>query len=224
MESLDLMHIWATMSLLAKLVTLCLVGMAIGTLYVTFERILVLRQTFASSAAFAMKSRPLLEEFDMETVRDMTRLPEYTNAPLGKLTNIGVDAWLRHRGVEGALEFVRRDLSRKLDQLGTEARKGMGFLATVGSTAPFVGLFGTVIGIIVAFTGIAESGGGGLDAVSAGIAEALIVTAVGLIVAIFSVWIYNYLNGKFERLDMLLEHAAGELIDLMELSSDGNAA
>jgi len=223
MESLDLMHIWATMSLLAKLVTLCLVSMAIGSLYVTFERVLVLRQTFLSSAKFAKKSRPLLEEFEMGAVRDMAKLDEFAAAPLARLTKIGVVSWLRHDGDAAAVEFVRRELSRKLDQLGADARKGMGFLATVGSTAPFVGLFGTVIGIIVAFVGIAESGGGGLDAVSAGIAEALIVTAVGLIVAIFSVWIFNYLNGRFEKLDMTLEHAAGELIDFMELARGSSA-
>ena len=223
MESLDLMHIWQTMSLLAKLVTLCLVGMAIGTLYITFERLLVLRQTFYTSAAFAAKSRPLLEGFEMDAVAEMTKRDEFKAAPLAKLTHIGVGAWLKHDQDEAALEFVRRELSRKLDQLGADARRGMGFLATVGSTAPFVGLFGTVIGIIVAFVGIAESGGGGLDAVSAGIAEALIVTAVGLIVAIFSVWIFNYLNGRFEKLDMQLEHAAGELIDFMEFSRGGSA-
>jgi biopolymer transport protein ExbB/TolQ len=223
MESLDLMHIWATMSLLAKLVTLCLVGMAVGSLYVAFERILVLRRTFASSAEFARKSRPLLEALEMKAVRDLTRTVEFEQAPLAKITQVGVEAWLRHEEEEGAVEFVRRDLSRKLDQLAAEARRGMGFLATVGSTAPFVGLFGTVIGIIVAFTGIAESGGGGLDAVSAGIAEALIVTAIGLIVAIFSVWIFNYLNGHFDRLDMRLQHAAGELIDFMELSRGRSA-
>lgn len=222
MESLDLMHIWQTMSLLAKLVTICLVGMAIGSLYVTFERILVLRQTFLTSAAFARKSRPLLEANEMEAVSDMARLDEFKKAPLAKLTSIGVQSWLRHDGEVESVEFVRRELSRKLDQLGADARSGMGFLATVGSTAPFVGLFGTVIGIIVAFVGIAESGGGGLDAVSAGIAEALIVTAVGLIVAIFSVWVFNYLNGRFEKLDMQLEHAAGELIDFMELSRGGS--
>jgi biopolymer transport protein ExbB/TolQ len=216
MENLDLMHIWSTMSLLARLVTLCLVGMAVGSLYVAFERILILRRTFASSAEFARKSRPLLEGFEMNEVRDLTHQREFARAPLALVTQIGVEAYLRHQRETGAIEFVRRDLSRKLDQVGAEARKGMGFLATVGSTAPFVGLFGTVIGIIVAFTGIAESGGGGLDAVSAGIAEALIVTAVGLIVAIFSVWIFNFLNGKFEELDMRLQHAAGELIDFME--------
>jgi biopolymer transport protein ExbB/TolQ len=223
MESLDLMHIWSTMSLLAKLVTICLVLMAVGSLYVAFERIMVLRRTFASSAEFARKSRPLLEDLDMKTVLDLTRLAEFESTPLARVTRNGVEAFLRHEGDEAAVEFVRRDLSRKLDELGAEARRGMGFLATVGSTAPFVGLFGTVIGIIVAFTGIAESGGGGLDAVSAGIAEALIVTAIGLVVAIFSVWIFNYLNTHFEKLDMRLQHAAGELIDFMEQSRGRSA-
>ena len=216
MESLDLMHIWSTMSLLAKLVAITLGLMAIGSAYVAFERILVLRKTFASSGEFARKSRPLLEDLDMERVLDLTKGAEFKDAPLARVTQNGVAAWIRHKGDDSAVEFVRRDLSHKLDEMAAEARKGMGFLATVGSTAPFVGLFGTVIGIIVAFTGIAESGGGGLDAVSAGIAEALIVTAIGLIVAIFSVWLFNYLNGHFEKLDMRLQHAAGELIDFME--------
>jgi biopolymer transport protein ExbB/TolQ len=223
MENLDLMHIWTTMSLLAKLVTLCLVGMAVGSLYVAFERILVLRKTFATSAEFARRSRPLLEALELRTVRDLTHGAEFRHAPLAKITQIGVEAWLRHSEDGAGIEFVRRDLSRKLDQLAADARRGMGFLATVGSTAPFVGLFGTVIGIIVAFTGIAETGGSGLDAVSAGIAEALIVTSVGLIVAIFSVWMFNYLDGHFARLDMALQHAAGELIDFMEVSRGRSA-
>lgn len=223
MESLDLAHIWTTMSPLAKLVAICLVFMAVGSLYVAFERIILLRKTFAMSAQFVRKSRPLLEDLDLKTVLDVTKLAEFDGTPLARLTRVGVEAFLRHDGDAASVEFVRRDLSRKLDDLAAEARKGMGFLATVGSTAPFVGLFGTVIGIIVAFTGIAESGGGGLDAVSAGIAEALIVTAIGLIVAIFSVWIFNYLNTQFEKLDMRLQHAAGELIDFMEISSGRSA-
>jgi biopolymer transport protein ExbB/TolQ len=89
----------------------------------------------------------------------------------------------------------------------------MGILATTGSTAPFIGLFGTVIGIITAFQGIAAAGGGGLGAVSAGIAEALIVTAVGLFVAIAAVLAFNYLSARFDRFDMSMQHSAGELLD-----------
>jgi biopolymer transport protein ExbB/TolQ len=99
----------------------------------------------------------------------------------------------------------------------------MNFLASVGSTAPFIGLFGTVIGIIVAFQGIAAAGGGGIEAVSAGIGEALIVTAIGLAVAITSVLIFNYLSARFDKLDMAMQHAAGELLDHLE-AHDGRSA
>ena len=98
----------------------------------------------------------------------------------------------------------------------------MGIVASTGSTAPFIGLFGTVIGIITAFQGIAASGGGGLGAVSAGIAEALIVTAVGLFVAITSVLLFNYLTAAFERLDMRMQHAASELVDNLEGTDEGS--
>ena len=94
----------------------------------------------------------------------------------------------------------------------------MGILASTGSTAPFIGLFGTVIGIITAFQGIASAGGGGIGAVSAGIAEALIVTAIGLVVAIAAVLVFNYLTARFDKFDMTMQHAASELVDYLEAS------
>ena len=180
---------------------------------------MVVRKGMADSATFARKSRTLLEAMELEDLRDLAKGTAFETTPLARLTLIGVTAYLRTKEQEGAIEFCRRELERKLDDLAAEARRGMGFLATVGSTAPFVGLFGTVIGIIVAFTGIASSGGGGLDAVSAGIAEALIVTAVGLVVAIASVWVFNYLNKMFDKLDMAMQHAAGELLDHLEMGN-----
>src|SRR5690606_25244821 len=116
----------------------------------------------------------------------------------------------------GPVEMAKRELNRKLELLAAEARRGMGVLASTGSTAPFIGLFGTVIGIITAFQGIAAAGGGGIGAVSAGIAEALIVTAVGLVVAIAAVLAFNALSARFERFDMMMQHAASELIDHLE--------
>lgn len=213
---LNLLHIWETMSILSKIVAIALVVMALGTAQVTIERIFVLRRAFASSAAFAQKSRPLLDELDLDLLADLARGKEFERAPLAKLTRMGIAAYQRHEGAAERLEFARRDLERRLDELGAEARKGMGFLASVGSTAPFIGLFGTVIGIIVAFQGIAAAGGGGIEAVSAGIAEALIVTAIGLAVAIASVLIFNYLSARFDKLDMAMQHAAGELLDHLE--------
>jgi biopolymer transport protein ExbB/TolQ len=213
---LNLLHIWETMSFLSKIVAISLVVMGLGTAQVTIERMIVLRKAFTRSAVFAQKSRPLLDELDLDLLADLANAKEFDRAPLAKLTRMGIAAYQRHEGAEQRLEFARRDLERRLDELGAEARKGMGFLASVGSTAPFIGLFGTVIGIIVAFQGIAAAGGGGIEAVSAGIAEALIVTAIGLAVAITSVLIFNYLSTRFDKLDMAMQHAAGELLDHLE--------
>lgn len=213
---LDLAHIWETMSILSKIVAITLVVMGIGSLYVTIERIIVLRRAFGTSAVFAQKSRPLLDELDLDKLSDLAKGKEFEKAPLAKLTSMGLAAYESRADSEDRLDFARRDLERRLDEVSAEARKGMNFLASVGSTAPFIGLFGTVIGIIVAFQGIAAAGGGGIEAVSAGIAEALIVTAMGLAVAITSVLIFNYLSARFDKLDMAMQHAAGELLDHLE--------
>jgi biopolymer transport protein ExbB/TolQ len=220
---LDLVHIWQTMSFLSKIVAITLVVMGVGSVYVTIERILVLNRAFSSSARFSRSVRPLLDELELDAALDLARGQEFAKAPLAKLTRLGITAYQRHADAEGKLDFARRDLERRLEEIAAEARKGMGFLASVGSTAPFIGLFGTVIGIIVAFQGIAAAGGGGIEAVSAGIAEALIVTAIGLAVAIASVLIFNYLSKRFDKLDMAMQHAAGELLDHLE-AHDGRSA
>ena len=220
---LNIVHIWETMSILSKIVAITLIVMGVGTVYVTIERLLVLNKAFATSKAFAKKSRPLLDELDLEALVDLAKGAEFEKAPLAKLTRMGVEAYRRHEGADQRLEFARRDLERRLDEIGDEVRRGVNFLASVGSTAPFIGLFGTVIGIIVAFQGIAAAGGGGIEAVSAGIAEALIVTAIGLAVAITSVLIFNFLSAKFDKLDMSMQHAAGELLDHLE-AHDGRSA
>ena len=94
-----------------------------------------------------------------------------------------------------------------------EMKKGTGGLATIGSSAPFIGLFGTVVGIINAFTGIAQSGSGGLAAVSAGISEALITTAFGILVAVPAVMAFNYFTTRLERFQIEMSNSSAELLD-----------
>ncbi len=108
-------------------------------------------------------------------------------------------------------EAYDRTVRRTLLATGASLRKGFGILATVGSTAPFVGLVGTVLGIVNAFSQLATSGGGGVGQVSAGIAEALVTTAIGIGVAIPAVWLFNYLTQKTGRLLVELECRAQEL-------------
>jgi biopolymer transport protein ExbB/biopolymer transport protein TolQ len=114
---------------------------------------------------------------------------------------------------EDLLDTVRRAIQRATALTGNDLKKGVSALATIGSTAPFVGLLGTVVGVISAFQGIAASGSGGIGSVSAGISEALVETALGLVVAIPAVWFYNYLTGRVEYFNVEMDNSSSELVD-----------
>ena len=122
-------------------------------------------------------------------------------------------ARLRLRISEDLVDTVRRAIQRATALTANDLKKGVSSLATIGATAPFVGLLGTVVGVINAFTGIASTGSGGIGAVSAGIAEALVETALGLFVAIPAVWFYNYLSGKLEFFNVEMDNSSSEMVD-----------
>jgi biopolymer transport protein ExbB/biopolymer transport protein TolQ len=111
------------------------------------------------------------------------------------------------------VDTVRRAIQRASALTANDLKKGISSLATIGSTAPFVGLLGTVVGIITAFQGISSQGSAGLAAVSAGISEALVETALGLVVAIPAVWFYNYLTGRIEYFNVEMDNSSSELVD-----------
>jgi biopolymer transport protein ExbB/biopolymer transport protein TolQ len=114
---------------------------------------------------------------------------------------------------DDVLDTVRRSIQRASALTTNDLKKGVNTLATIGSTAPFVGLLGTVVGVINAFVGIASTGSGGIAGVSAGIAEALVETALGLFVAIPAVWFYNYLTGRLEYFNVEMDNSSSELVD-----------
>ena len=114
---------------------------------------------------------------------------------------------------EDLLDTVRRSIQRATALTSNDLKKGVTRLATIGATAPFVGLLGTVVGVINAFVGIAATGSGGIGAVSAGIAEALVETALGLLVAIPAVWFYNYLTGRLDYFNVEMDNSSSELVD-----------
>ncbi|HZU23612.1 MAG TPA: MotA/TolQ/ExbB proton channel family protein, partial [Terriglobales bacterium] len=111
------------------------------------------------------------------------------------------------------IEASKRALERAEAIVHAELKRGLGGLATIGSTAPFVGLFGTVMGILHAFQGISEQKATGLGAVAGGIAEALVTTAVGLFVAIPAVMMFNYFTNRVEAFDVEMDNSSSELID-----------
>ena len=111
------------------------------------------------------------------------------------------------------IEAAERAIEREALVTTADMKKGLSGLATIGTTAPFIGLFGTVIGIINSFRGMALTGSGGIAAVSAGIAEALVTTALGLFVAIPAVWMFNIFMNNIERFQVEMSNSANELID-----------
>ena len=113
------------------------------------------------------------------------------------------------------INAAERAVERQMLILQADLKKGLAVLATVGATAPFVGLLGTTMGIVNSFVGMAMTGSGGLAAVSAGIAEALIATAFGLLVAIPAVWMYNYFTTALESISVEMMYTSKELIDFM---------
>jgi biopolymer transport protein ExbB len=193
--------------------------MGVASLAVFVERLWVLRRSRSASRAFATGAGRTLRPGTIDAV--LAEAERLDAGHLARLVHFGLSMY---RDAQGGLdgpgltpvESMRRELQRRIDELVADLKRGLPLLASVGSVAPFVGLLGTVLGIITAFRGIAETGSGGLSAVSAGIAEALVVTALGLAVAIPAVLAFNYLATQIARDQLALTNAAGELIDKIE--------
>lgn len=214
----DLAHILHSMGLLSRLIAGVLLVMAVASIGVFVERLIVLVRSQSATSAFLSKARPVLDSWEIDRFQEIARA--YPRSFMAKLGS-GIVGRYQHalandEGNLSAVERARRASERRRDAMSADMRKGLSVLATVGSIAPFVGLLGTVVGIITAFQGIATTGSGGLGAVSAGIAEALIETAFGLAVAIPAVLCFNYLNTRIGADEAALERFAGELLDEME--------
>jgi biopolymer transport protein ExbB/biopolymer transport protein TolQ len=119
------------------------------------------------------------------------------------------------RDAEASLELVNSALRDSMSETLIQLKSGLGFLATIGSTAPFVGLFGTVVGIINAFHNIAAAGSGGMSVVSGGIAEALVATGLGIFVAIPAVCAFNHFTGKIETFHVEMNRAQSQLVNCL---------
>jgi biopolymer transport protein ExbB len=214
-------EIWNSMGLLSRLVALSLVVMAVASLGVVIERLVYLARSSRQSKEFAPRASSLLAQGKLAELIDLAG--KFPLSHLARLVGAGAKRFVSFDELDDGqglspLEAARRDMARRSDALAAELRAGLGVLASVGSVAPFVGLFGTVVGIITAFQGIAKSGSGGLGSVSAGIAEALIVTALGLVVAIPAVLLFNFLSSRIDGVELGLTNAAGEFLDGLEHS------
>ena len=214
----NLRDIYNHMGVFALGIAWTLILFAIASLAVFFERLFVFFRSRSISKRFAGRAGQLLAQHQHEA---LVKEAEATKGShLATLLGGGMKTYLAKvrlpAGKLGPVELTRRELVRINERVSADVRRGMSVLATVGSVAPFVGLLGTVVGIIEAFAGIAKEGSGGLGAVSAGIAEALVVTALGLLVAIPAVLMFNFLSTRADALQLSLDSARSEFMDYLE--------
>ncbi|MFL5343687.1 MAG: MotA/TolQ/ExbB proton channel family protein [Hyalangium sp.] len=218
----SLIEIWNSTGTFARIIIFTLAIMSVSSLVVMAERMVVFRKTRADSRSFAAKMGAILAKGDLGTASE-TNLGKDVGH-LGRVINSGLTAYKVSRNQRDvAVESVARALERQAQREVQSMKRGLGVLATVGSTAPFVGLLGTTMGIINAFQLMAESGSGGLGTISAGIAEALITTAFGLLVAIPAVVAYNFLQGWVDARSVDISESSNEFLDVVARNMTGGA-
>ena len=206
--------LWTSMSGLAKGVVILMAIMSVYSIWVMIERFITFTQAKNQSLKLLGALSNVLTKGDYQQAIDITK--KYKQSHLAKVISAGLlefEAARRDKKItdpEVPVEAARQGMDRTAMITVAELKENLGVLATIGATAPFVGLFGTVLGIIHAFEKMATSGGG-IASVSAGIAEALITTAGGLLVAIPAVWAYNYFQNRIDRFTVEMSNSGSEM-------------
>lgn len=216
---LDLVEMFEQMGPTAMAIAAVLFIMSFWSVGVAIERIYTFNQATKQSKMYAPLVAKHLKEGRLKEAIALSSSKEYRYSHLAKVVLAGLQEYQFQQETgsnlsrEDLLDTVRRSIQRATALTSNDLKKGVSGLATIGATAPFVGLLGTVVGVINAFVGIAATGSGGIGAVSAGIAEALVETALGLFVAIPAVWFYNYLSGRLEYFNVEMDNSSSEMVD-----------
>jgi biopolymer transport protein ExbB/biopolymer transport protein TolQ len=217
--SLDLVEMFEQMGPTAMAIAAVLFIMSFWSVGVAIERMYTFSQAKKQSKMYAPLVAKHLKEGRLKEAIALSSSKEYRYSHLAKVVLAGLQEYQFQQETganlsrEDLLDTVRRSIQRATALTSNDLKKGVSGLATIGATAPFVGLLGTVVGVINAFVGIAATGSGGIGAVSAGIAEALVETALGLFVAIPAVWFYNYLSGRLEYFNVEMDNSSSEMVD-----------
>jgi biopolymer transport protein ExbB len=208
--------LWEQMTILNKGVIIILIVLSVWSLYVTVERLIMFRKARKQSLQFAKQATEHLKNDRPQAAIDAAM--KYPQSHLARVVAAGLQAFQYESQTSPlseveVVEAASRAVERATLLTTSDLKRGIGSLATIATITPFIGLFGTVIGIINAFHGMALTGSGGIGAVSAGIAEALVATAFGLGVAIPAAWMFNYFTNVLERLQIEMSNSASELVD-----------
>ncbi len=213
---------WHSMGLPARLVVITLAIESVYSMMIIVERLIAFNRAREQSRRYAEKLRDLLPGHQMVEAAQIAGTLKHGHIP--RVLGLGISEYNKGRdalnnkgphdvGDFDLVEAINRALERATLRVTADMRRGLGGLATVASTAPFVGLLGTVLGIITAFQLMAASGSGGLASVSSGISEALITTAFGLLVAIPALMMFNFLTNRVEEMTVDIADASNELVD-----------
>ena len=213
---------WATMGLFAKLIIVILALQFIIAGALVIERQMLYTKAKKQSISYIRLLRDLLRERKLDEA--VQGAQQHAASPIAKVVGAGMSEYingleaLEEEGPDDVGDFdlvdaVNRQMERAKERETATLKRGLTMIATTGSTAPFVGLLGTVVGIITAFQGLSGDGGGGLSSVAGGISEALFATAVGLLVAIPAVMMFNAFNARVEGFQIDMNDVASELID-----------
>lgn len=213
--SFDLRGMWEQMGWLARGVVITMFIMSAWSIGVMIDRLMAYNAARTQSRQFAPAVAGALREGKLdEAIKIADR---FKKSHLAKVVVAGLQEFRAHQmssDIPGEeIEASKRALERAEAIVGAELKRGVSSLATIGSTGPFVGLFGTVVGIINAFQGISSQKSTGLGAVAGGISEALVTTAIGLFVAIPAVMMFNYFTNRIEAFNVEMGNSASELID-----------
>lgn len=203
-------EIWAHSGWIARSVIVCLIFMMVGTIMVFIERMIAFGRARKQSIRLRNEIVGPLQQADVATALRITQDDQFKAGYLTGLLRAGLRE-LEEGYDKFALDNAKRAVSKAHAEELAKLQKGMPILATVGSTAPFVGLFGTTFGVVNAFQGMAEAGAG-LAAISAGISEALITTGVGIFVAVIGVWAFNYFNNRIAKVTDELNSSEADFV------------
>ncbi len=213
-DHFSIFGLWTSMTIVGKSVVIFLLGMSVYSIAVMFEKYFLYRAAVKQSIEYLPIVTKCLKEGNLKKAVEEAK--KHPKGHLSRVMSSGLQEFVNQQENGTAYDVigaVNRALERENALVMAELKSKLAGLGTIGSTAPFVGLFGTVVGIIGAFRGMAATGSGGLGAVSAGIAEALVTTAMGLLVAIPAVWLFNYFTSRTERFQVEMGNSSSELVD-----------
>jgi biopolymer transport protein ExbB/TolQ len=212
-----LIEMWQAMGLVARSVSIILIALSIVSLYLFIERQLTFKRATTSSRTIAPKLAEFIKAGQLKEALALASKKDNKGSHLARVTAAGIQDFLSGKeanlSLDEQINSAERGCGRAAVLFNQDLKKGLNILATIATSAPFIGLFGTISGIINAFRGMALTGSGGIGAVAGGIAEALVTTAFGIGVAIIALWCFNLLNTKIEVYDAEMDNTTSQIID-----------